>query len=190
MNFKQTLTLGGATFLGAMVFAGQEVSAATTSIDLVDTSAIQTAIAEASTVEVQVDLSHNLVSEVTVEYTANTYPWGQCTWGAKEMAPWVMNYWGNAGDWAASAAAAGFEVGTTPKVGAIIVWTNGGYGHVGYVTEVREDGYIQIIESNYAGISTPTNVRGWFNPIASEGEVISYIYPPAEQMEGMIAHKK
>ena len=178
MNFKQTLTLGGVAFLGAMVFAGQEVSAATTSIDLVDTSAIQTAIAEASTVETV--LSHNLVSEVTVEYTENTYPWGQCTWGAKEMAPWVMNYWGNAGDWTASATAAGFEVGTTPKVGAIIVWTNGGYGHVAYVTEVREDGSIQIIESNYAGISTPTNVRGWFNPTTTGEGVVSYIYPPAE----------
>jgi len=180
MTVKQTLILSGTTLLGAMVFAGQEVSAATTSIDLVDTSALQTAITEASTVEVEIDLSNNLVSEVTVEYTANTYPWGQCTWGAKEMAFWVMNYWGNAGDWAASAAAAGFEVGTTPKVGAIIVWTNGGYGHVGYVTEVREDGSIQIIESNYAGISTPTNVRGWFNPTTTGEGVVSYIYPPAE----------
>lgn len=96
------------------------------------------------------------------------------------MAPWVMNYWGNAGDWTASATAAGFEVGTTPKVGAIIVWTNGGYGHVAYVTEVREDGSIQIIESNYAKISTPTNVRGLFNPTTTGEGVVSYIYPPAE----------
>ncbi len=46
-----------------------------------------------------------MVSEVAVEYTANTYPAGQCTWGAKEMAPWVGNYWGNGGDWAASGSA-------------------------------------------------------------------------------------
>ncbi len=45
-------------------------------------------------------LATNMVSEVAVEYTANTYPAGQCTWGAKEMAPWVGNYWGNGGDWA------------------------------------------------------------------------------------------
>ena len=178
MKLKQRLVCSGAALLGAVYFAGQEVSAEMSTIDFIDTSAIQTAIMEASTVETV--LSHNLVSEVTVEYTENTYPWGQCTWGAKEMAPWVMNYWGNAGDWAASAAAAGFEVGTTPKVGAIIVWTNGGYGHVGYVTEVREDGSIQIIESNYAGISTPTNVRGWFNPTTTGEGVVSYIYPPAE----------
>ena len=178
MNLKQTLVFSGVALFGAVFFAGQEVSAETSPVDFIDTSAIQTAIMEASTVETV--LSHNLVSEVTVEYTENTYPWGQCTWGAKEMAPWVMNYWGNAGDWAASAAAAGFKVGTTPKVGAIIVWTNGGYGHVGYVTEVREDGSIQIIESNYAGISTPTNVRGWFNPTTTGEGVVSYIYPPAE----------
>ena len=180
MKLKQRLVCSGAALLGAVCFVGQEVSAESSTIDFIDTSAIQTAIMEASTVEIEIDLSNNLVSEVTVENTENTYPWGQCTWGAKEMAPWVMNYWGNAGDWAASAAAAGFEVGTTPKVGAIIVWTNGGYGHVAYVTEVREDGYIQIIESNYAGISTPTNVRGWFNPTTTGEGAVSYIYPPAE----------
>ena len=178
MKLKQRLVCSGAALLGAVCFVGQEVSAESSTIDFIDTSAIQTAIMEASTVETV--LSHNLVSEVTVEYTENTYPWGQCTWGAKEMAPWVMNYWGNAGDWAASAAAAGFEVGTTPKVGAIIVWTNGGYGHVGYVTEVREDGSIQIIESNYAGISTPTNVRGWFNPTTTGEGGRQLHLPPAE----------
>ena len=181
MNFKQTLTLGGVAFLGAMVFAGQEVSAATTSIDLVDTSAIQTAIAEASTVEVQVDLSHNLVSEVTVEYTSNTYPAGQCTWGAKEMAPWVGNYWGNAGDWTTSAASLGYEVGTIPKVGAITVWTdeNGGYGHVAYVTDVATDGQIQVTESNYNGSYYPSNIRGFFDPTKTSEGKVSYIYPPA-----------
>ncbi len=30
---------------------------------------------------------------------ANTYPIGQCTWGVKELAPWVRNYWGNANQW-------------------------------------------------------------------------------------------
>lgn len=51
-------------------------------------------------------------SAVTATYTANTYPVGQCTWGVKELAPWVGNYWGNGGDWAASAAAQGYTVGT------------------------------------------------------------------------------
>ncbi|WP_153049384.1 CHAP domain-containing protein, partial [Streptococcus suis] len=86
-------------------------------------------------------------SAVTTTYTANTYPVGQCTWGVKELAPWVGNYWGNGGDWAASAAAQGYTVGTTPQVGAVIVWTDGGYGHVAYVTDVAADGTIQVMES-------------------------------------------
>lgn len=124
-------------------------------------------------------LATNMVSEVAVEYTANTYPAGQCTWGAKEMAPWVGNYWGNGGDWAASAVALGYEVGTTPKVGAIAVWTDGGYGHVAYVTDVAANGHIQVKESNYGGVYYPSNVRGFFDPTTTSEGTVSYIYPPA-----------
>ena len=126
-------------------------------------------------------LATNMVSEVTVEYTSNTYPAGQCTWGAKEMAPWVGNYWGNAGDQAASAASLGYEVGTIPKVGAITVWTdeNGGYGHVAYVTDVATDGQIQVTESNYNGSYYPSNIRGFFDPTKTSEGKVSYIYPPA-----------
>ncbi len=124
-------------------------------------------------------LATNMISEVAVEYTANTYPAGQCTWGAKEMAPWVGNYWGNGGDWAASAVALGYEVGTVPKVGAIAVWTDGGYGHVAYVTDVAADGQIQVMESNYSGAYYPSNVRGFFDPTTTSEGTVSYIYPPA-----------
>lgn len=124
-------------------------------------------------------LATNMISEVPIEYTPNTYPAGQCTWGAKEMAPWVGNYWGNGGDWAASAAALGYEVGTKPKVGAIAVWTDGGYGHVAYVTDLAEDGRIQVMESNYSGAYYPSNVRGFFDPTVTSEGTVSYIYPPA-----------
>lgn len=111
---------------------------------------------------------------------SNTYPVGQCTWGAKTLAPWAGNYWGNAGDWAASAVAAGFSVGTTPQVGALIVWTDGSYGHVAYVTDVAADGQIQVLESNYNGNMTIGNYRGWFNPLArTTPGIVSYIYPNA-----------
>ncbi|NQN67000.1 CHAP domain-containing protein [Streptococcus suis] len=139
-------------------------------------AATEKAAAEAAA---QAALATNMVSEVAVEYTANTYPAGQCTWGAKEMAPWVGNYWGNGGDWAASAAALGYEVGTTPKVGAIAVWTDGGYGHVAYVTDVAADGTIQVMESNYGGAYYPSNVRGFFDPTTTSEGTVSYIYPPA-----------
>lgn len=108
---------------------------------------------------------------------SNTYPMGQCTWGAKSMASWVGNYWGNANQWGASARAAGYSVGTTPRVGAVAVWPydGGGYGHVAVVTSVANNSSIQVMESNYAGNMSIGNYRGSFNPSASGS--VYYIYP-------------
>ncbi len=121
------------------------------------------------------------ISQVAVSnISSNGYPVGQCTWGAKVLAPWAGSYWGNGGDWTASAVAAGFATGTTPQVGTLIVWTDGGYGHVAYVTDVAADGQIQVIEANYNGNQAIGNYRGWFNPLASDTPgMVSYIYPNA-----------
>ena len=112
--------------------------------------------------------------------TPNTYPVGQCTWGAKSLAPWAGNNWGNAKDWIASAQAAGHSVGTTPVAGAIAVWPNdgGGYGHVAYVTSASGVNSIQVMESNYAGNMLIGNYRGTFDPTSSaHGGSVFYIYP-------------
>lgn len=111
---------------------------------------------------------------VTYSSSGNTYPVGQCTWGAKQAAPWVGNYWGNASQWLYSASAAGFRTGSTPQVGAVAVWTNTYYGHVAVVTAVNGS-EIQVVESNYAGNQYVGNFRGWFNP-AADG-IAGYIYP-------------
>ena len=108
----------------------------------------------------------------------NTYPVGQCTWGAKALAPWAHNYWGNAGGWIYSAQAAGFRTGSTPMVGAIAVWSGSYYGHVAVVTDVQSATSIKVMESNYGGNQYIADFRGWFNPqVTSEGYV-QYIYPP------------
>ena len=112
--------------------------------------------------------------------TPNTYPVGQCTWGAKSLAPWAGNNWGNAKDWIASAQAAGHSVGTTPVAGAIAVWPKdgGGYGHVAYVTSASGVNSIQVMESNYAGNMLIGNYRGTFDPTSSaHGGSVYYIYP-------------
>ena len=112
--------------------------------------------------------------------TPNTYPVGQCTWGAKSLAPWAGNNWGNAKDWIASAKAAGHSVGTTPVAGAIAVWPydGGGYGHVAYVTSASGANSIQVMESNYAGNMLIGNYRGTFDPTSSaHGGSVYYIYP-------------
>lgn len=112
--------------------------------------------------------------DIQPDYSGNTYPVGQCTWGAKALAPWVHNYWGNANQWPDSARAAGYSVGTQPRVGAVICWPyeGWGYGHVAVVTAVSGN-QIQVKESNWGGNQYISNFRGWFAPDSS----VVYIYP-------------
>ena len=130
-----------------------------------------TAVAEASS-------TASVQAKATPTYNTNasTYPIGECTWGVKTLAPWAGDYWGNGAQWATSAAAAGFRTGSTPQVGAIVCWNDGGYGHVAVVTAVESTTRIQVSESNYAGNKSIGNYRGWFNPASYPG-VVSYIYP-------------
>lgn len=97
--------------------------------------------------------------------SGNTYPWGQCTWYVKSVAPWAGNGWGNGAQWGSSAAAAGFTVNHTPAAGSIIVfaagqsvggqWTaDGSYGHVAYVQSVSGDSV--TISQGGMGFSSPT----------------------------------
>ena len=113
----------------------------------------------------------------TYSSNASSYPTGECTWGAKTLAPWAGDYWGNGAQWATSAAAAGFRTGSTPQVGAIACWNDGGYGHVAVVTAVSSSTSIQVSESNYGGNRTIGNKRGWFNPTTTSEGFVTYIYP-------------
>ena len=113
----------------------------------------------------------------TYSTNASSYPVGECTWGAKTLAPWAGDYWGNGAQWATSAAAAGFRTGSTPQVGAIACWNDGGYGHVAVVTAVSSSTSIQVSESNYGGNRTIGNKRGWFNPTTTSEGFVTYIYP-------------
>ena len=113
----------------------------------------------------------------TYSSNASSYPTGECTWGAKTLAPWAGDYWGNGAQWATSAAAAGFRTGSTPQVGAIACWNDGGYGHVAVVTAVSSSTRIQVSESNYGGDRTIGNKRGWFNPTTTSQGYVTYIYP-------------
>ena len=126
----------------------------------------QTEVAEASAVQ-----------HVNYEGTDNTYPYGQCTWGVKAVAPWAGTQWGNGADWARSAARDGFRTGTNPEVGSIASWDDGGYGHVAYVTHVDPaTGYVKVVEANYAGDQSLGDHRGWFNPSDGSWGAVTYIY--------------
>ena len=130
----------------------------------------------APAVQTQTVATPAATSRPTYSSSANSYPVGECTWGAKVLAPWAGDYWGNGAQWAASAAAAGFRTGSQPQVGAIACWNDGGYGHVAVVTAVQSTTSIQVSESNYLGIRSIGNYRGWFNPVNAQGS-LTYIYP-------------
>lgn len=113
---------------------------------------------------------------------ANTYPVGQCTWGVKEMAPWIPNWLGHAKNWYVKAQELGFETGDQPRPGAIIVWEGpegDPYGHVALVTAVMATDWIEVLESNIGGIQEIRDFRGAFNPHqTTSARVLGYIYPP------------
>ena len=158
------------TTLQAQVQAAAQTPAATpaaTQTQAVAQPAVQTQAAAAPVAT---------TSRPTYSTSASSYPVGECTWGAKTLAPWAGDYWGNGGQWATSAAAAGFRTGSQPQVGAIACWNDGGYGHVAVVTAVQSTTSIQVSESNYNGIRSIGNYRGWFNPTTAQGTV-TYIYP-------------
>ena len=158
------------TTLQAQVQAATQTPAATP-------AAAQTQAAAQPAVQTQaVAAPVATTSRPTYSTSASSYPVGECTWGAKTLAPWAGDYWGNGGQWAASAAAAGFRTGSQPQVGAIACWNDGGYGHVAVVTAVQSTTSIQVSESNYNGIRSIGNYRGWFNPTTAQG-VVTYIYP-------------
>ena len=153
------------TTLQAQVQAAAQTPAATPAATAQPAVQTQAAAAPAAT-----------TSRPTYSSSASSYPVGECTWGAKGLAPWAGDYWGNGAQWAASAAAAGFRTGSQPQVGAIACWNDGGYGHVAVVTAVQSTTSIQVSESNYLGVRSIGNYRGWFNPVNARGTV-TYIYP-------------
>jgi surface antigen len=85
-------------------------------------------------------------------YGNNGYDYGNCTWYvANEIA--VPNNWGNAATWAYYAALSGWNVSTTPTVGAIAQTGDaaGGEGHVGIVRAVNANGTIVVQDMNNTG---------------------------------------
>lgn len=88
-------------------------------------------------------------------YGYNGYDYGYCTW-------WVANLrmkagnpvpvgLGNASSWPYWARAFGLPTGSAPRVGAAVVTSTSGEGHVAYVTAVKSDKTVVISEMNHNG---------------------------------------
>jgi len=80
-------------------------------------------------------------------YVNNKFPVGWCTYyvATKRNVTWT----GDAGYWYQNAAAQGYAVGPTPKVGAIMVTWESWAGHVAYVEAVNPDGSWVVSEMNW-----------------------------------------
>jgi surface antigen len=79
----------------------------------------------------------------------NHFAYGYCTWyvANKRFIPWF----GNAIDWWPNARAYGQAEGQAPRVGAVMVTRESGYGHVAYVEAVNGDGSWTVSEMNFVG---------------------------------------
>jgi surface antigen len=102
----------------------------------------------------------------------NGYDYGYCTWWVAKLRAAAGNpvptNLGNASTWAIRARAYGLSVGSTPAVGAAVVTSTRGEGHVAYVTAVNADGSITVSEMN---------VRHWnVSDTATYSGSYSYIY--------------
>lgn len=170
---KAVVTNSANTSLAQEVSAVSTPSAPTTSEEVAPSSEPQEEVATPTVTPTVTSTA----SRLRYNTDASSYPMGECTWGAKTLAPWAGDYWGNGAQWATSAAAAGFRTGSTPQVGAIACWNDGGYGHVAVVTAVESNTRIQVSESNYGKKRYIGNHRGWFNPTTTSEGFVTYIYP-------------
>ena len=103
-------------------------------------------------------------------YGFNGYDYGYCTWYVATQVN-VPGNWGNASTWAIYARLSGWNVSSTPTVGAI-AQKGGGEGHVAIVTGINPDGSVQIRDMNgFAGwgrVGTGTVSPGAFQNYISQ----------------------
>lgn len=80
-------------------------------------------------------------------YVNNKFPVGWCTYyvATKRNVTWN----GDAGYWYQNASYQGYAVGSTPKVGSIMVTWESWAGHVAYVEAVNPDGSWMVSEMNW-----------------------------------------
>jgi len=107
-------------------------------------------------------------------YGFNGYDRGYCTWWSAtrraQIGSPVPSNLGNAITWKVLAQRAGLAVGTKPAGGAVI-WTpaTSGYGHVGFVERVNDDGSVWVSDMNsrgYASMDTSSARAGGWNRVS------------------------
>jgi LysM repeat protein len=105
-------------------------------------------------------------------YVANGFPVGWCTYyvATKRNVTWR----GDAGYWYQNAAAQGYPVGPTPKVGSIMVTWESWAGHVAYVEAVNPDGSWVVTEMNWVAFDVIDERT--IKPGQLGGRLVGFIY--------------
>jgi surface antigen len=113
----------------------------------------QVLVSELSVTESSVTESQQVFSDLSAPSGGSwAFAFGDCTWYVATQRK--VTWGGNADQWWANAAAAGYPEGQTPQVGSIVVWgpevpgESYGYGHVAYV-EAVESGRFEVSEMNF-----------------------------------------
>lgn len=70
-------------------------------------------------------------------------------WRAGHYSGNFPRYWGNANQWPSSAVAAGYKVGSTPRINSVGIISAGEYGHAVWVEAVNGDGTVDVSQYNY-----------------------------------------
>lgn len=102
-------------------------------------------------------------TELAEIFPPDTYTPGNCTYG---VSSWVVvpQDLGNANTWASQAAAEGYTVSSTPKVGAVAQTSAGAEGHVALVIAINGS-QVEVQEMNYEGLGIVdtrwTNITDW-----------------------------
>lgn len=99
---------------------------------------------------------------------SHKFPWGQCTWYVAQKR--LILWGGHAKSWLDNARAYGFQTGTEPRVGAIMVTRETWYGHVAYIEAVNGD-YVTISE-----MSLGQGKQGFRTLNKNDWRIRGYIY--------------
>ncbi len=110
----------------------------------------------------------------SARYGYNGYDPGWCTWYAASRVS-VPTNWGNASTWDDRARLSGWTVSQVPVPGAI-AQRNGGWGHVGIVEDVKQEGgvwYIKYSDMNGLAGFNRVGYSGW---VPALGKYQNFIY--------------
>ena len=95
-------------------------------------------------------------------------------------------YPGNASSWITYSKAQGYEVGKTPKLGAVAVWAKAGSaGHVAIVEHVNKDNSWESSESGYNCTAIWWTRKFKANSFRSGYTFLGFVYPKYEFVEEM-----